>query len=171
MKAKRGEGRQKRIYDLTRGYMEKHGVEAVDPKKVAHWIAENNLLYRRPYDPIKELGQEISRALAAQYITDPQGREVRGMIPIPIDGVNGQRQWDWAPIFRARKAEFHLSQQVRRNGIKSGVQQHATDTDSYNDNNIHGGYIEPFDYNFNKDLEEDKFPTEYPEEPDGPQPV
>lgn len=45
---------------------------------------------------------------------------------------------------------------------------HKNTNDSYNDNNRHGGHVDSFDYNFDKDLKETQLPIEYPDDkPDG----
>lgn len=155
---------QKYLQELTQKYMVRFGVDSVDPDDVARWAIKENLWHPRRQDPVKILRKEITKALAAEYIVDPQGREIRGMIPVPIESVNGQTRWTWGPIFSAPKSDFTLSQTVRRNGILAGCRQHKRDQDSYNDNNIHGANVEAADYDFNKDLEEDTYPTDYPDE-------
>ena len=164
MATKRSGSQQQYLQSLTHRYMDEHCVDAVDLADVARWAYDNGLWRDRPYDPVKNLRRLLARAAAAEYIHDPQGREVRGMIPIPIKSDDGQLLWEWAPIYRASRKDFHLSQQVRRNGILAGCRQHKIDTDSYNDNNLHGAFVDAFDYNFNPDLEEESFPTDYPDE-------
>ena len=59
---------------------------------------------------------------------------------------------------------MRTSMTQRRDGIRSDVKQHSIDFDSYNDNNIYEAKLEPYDYNFNNDLEESRQPSEYPDE-------
>jgi hypothetical protein len=155
---------QRRLQELTQKYMVRFQVDSVDPLEVARWAIKEKLYFPRRMDPARLLRREIARALAAEYIVDPQGREVRGMIPVPVTNEEGQLTWEWGRIYQATKDHFVLSQQVRRNGILAGCRQHKRDQDSYNDNNVHGVNVDSADYDFNKDLEEDTFPTDYPDE-------
>ena len=52
----------------------------------------------------------------------------------------------------------------RRNGIAADCRQHKIDFDYYNENNVLGQTLKEFDYNFNPDVEEMEFPTEYPDD-------
>jgi hypothetical protein len=156
---------QRNLQELVSDYMREKKVDIVDLDDVARWAIVRGRWHERPVDPFKRCKQELARALAAQTMVDPQGREVRSMIAVPV-GVTegGQLQWEWAPMFIAKAEHFRLSQQVRRKAILADCKAHKMDSDSYNDNNVHGSHVGLFDYNFNPDLEEDELPDEYPDE-------
>jgi len=164
VKSKRRSGYQRFLQELVQEYMQVHKVDQVDLQDVAEWAVKNHKWRDRPYDPVKRCKHDMARALAVQYTTDPQGREVRAMIAVPmVNADNGQNLWEWAPIYSAPPNHFAVSQQVSRGGILSDCREHKLRTDSYNDNNVHGGFVEPFDYDFNSDLAEQDLPTDYPD--------
>lgn len=166
MKARRRRRYQKFMQGLVHEYMRNFKVEQVDLQEVAQWAVATGRWDEPPVDPVKRCKHDMARALAVEYTTDPQGREVRSMVAVPIVGSdNGQMLWEWAPIFSARPEHFKISQQMGRNAILADCRQHRLNGLSYNDNNKHGAVVDLFDYNFNPDLEEGDMPTEYPEEP------
>lgn len=165
MRSRQKGGYQRRLQEIVAKYMREKGVDQVDLQEVAQWAYDNHEWIDAPYDPVKRCKRDMARALAVQYEIDPQGREIRSMVAVPIVSAdNGQMQWEWAPIFRAQPKHFQLSQQVGRNAILADCRQHQRNHESYNDNNVHGAIVELFSYNFEQDLEEERFPTEYPEE-------
>lgn len=149
---------------LIEAHKSEHNIEdALDPTEIVDWVFEKGMYRRAPSDPKKLLRREIVRALRAEYITDPQGREVRKNHPVVMS--DGQRRMSlWPAITTATDRHMRVSLQQRRNGILADCRQHKLDFDSYNDNNIHCAQLAPFDYNFNPDLQELGFPTEYPED-------
>lgn len=137
--------------------------DAIDPSDIVDWVFDHNMYQKPPADPKKVLRREIVRALRGDYISDPQGREVRKYHPVVMS--DGKRRMSlWSDINTATSNHMRISLQQRRNGIRADVRQHKLDFDSYNDNNVHGAQLLPFDYNFNADLQEMNFPTEYPED-------
>lgn len=159
---------QQFMRDIAADYRSEHGVDGVDPAKVAEWAVTRGIWKGIPYDPVKQCKKDLTRALAAGYHEDPQGREVRSEIAIPIESQDGQTQWEWCPLYKATPTKFRVAQQLRRTRILADCRQHLIDSESYNDNNEHGAEVGLFDYDFNPDLEEERLPTEYPEEdPEG----
>jgi hypothetical protein len=71
---------------------------------------------------------------------------------------------EWATGAEADPGHMRLALQQHRQYILGNCRQHKLNFDSYNDNNKFGARLPLFDYNFNKDLEEEAFPTEYPSE-------
>ena len=149
---------------LIEAYKSANNVDdAIDPSEVVDWVFDRGMYSKPPSDPKKLLRREIVRALRAEYITDPQGREVRKNHPVVIS--DGERRMSiWSAITTASSRHQHISLQQRRNGIRADCRQHKLDFDSYNDNNVHQAQLLPFDYNFNADLQEMNFPTEYPDD-------
>lgn len=164
----RTQGYQKYMQELAHKYMKEHGVDSIDLEVVAQWSIDKGYWRPKPIRAVTRCKRDLARALAVEYVTDPQGREVRGMIafPVPVSSDGGQMQWEWAPLFKATPDQFRLGMQTRRNGIKADCRQHKRDHESYNDNNVHKEYVPLFDYDFNKDMEEENFPTEYGDSPD-----
>ncbi len=69
----------------------------------------------------------------------------------------------WIDIQTARPQPMRVSLQQRRRGIFFDCRQHSIDANWYNKHNDFGVQLPPFDYDFNKDLEEMNLPTEYPD--------
>ena len=163
-RSRNGTTKQKQMIQIAEEYMQVHDVDEIDPAEVAKWATSTGRYTPREFDPEKECKKDLTRALGAEHQIDPQGREVRSHVPIPIKSIDGQTHWDWVKIFKCSPDKFKLSQSVRRKGILADCRQHQVDSESYNDNNEHGAQVDLFDYNFNLDLEEERLPTEYPEE-------
>lgn len=163
-KAENSTNYQRFMRSLAHRYMKDKKVDRFDPDDVANWAIDLGLwVDRKRYSPSKKCARDLRRALATEYIVDPQGREVRNMVAYPVETDGGQHVWEWAPLYNARRDEFHLSQQLGRGAILSRVRQHKLKHESWNDNNKSGATLAGFDYNFNMDLEEESLPTEYPD--------
>ena len=165
--ARRKRGNRKMIF-LKDKYLEAHPDEApeVDPGRVAEWAIRKGLWKYIPQSPQEVLRRQLSRALRNDYIEDPQGREIRSYHPIAKevmtqDGL--KRRSTWYPIFTTEPGFIRRAFQLRRRAAFADVAQLSLDFYSYNDNNIFGAALEPLDFDFNKDLEEMRMPTEYPD--------
>jgi hypothetical protein len=140
----------------------------VDPDTVAAWALETGLYRPEPIDPQKLLRRSIRRALREDYFEDPQGREVRAYHPEMIEVRTGEGvMWKsrWHRIFEMPPELMRTAGQLRRRGAYRDVLQISIDFESYNDNNVFKAVVDVPDFNFNKDLEESRLPTEYPEGP------
>ena len=164
---KRKRGNRKMIF-LKDRYLEAHLDEGpeVEPDRVAAWAIRKGLWQYIPQSPQEVLRRRLSRALRDDYIEDPQGREIRAYHPIvkevmTQDGL--RRHSTWHPIFTTEPGFIRQAFQLRRRAAFSDVAQLSLDFDSYNDNNIFDAELEAFDFDFNKDLEEMRMPTEYPD--------
>lgn len=159
--------RSEEIVEMVHTYQEEMGVTAVDIDAVATW-AINRGKYSRPPKSMKQQAKEdISRALRASRHTDPQGRVVRTMHPVPVPSLLGEQQqleFVWVDMRDAQPIEMRSALAYRRQLILSDVKRHKDDTDSYNENNRHGEQIGLFDYDFNKDVQEASMPATYDEE-------
>jgi hypothetical protein len=141
--------------------------EPIEPFKVASWAYRNGLYKRPPVDPEEVLRKEIARALGNEFIVDAKGRDVRKNHAIMVDvrtadGV--KRRSRWYTIYEAPPNHIKVAFQFRRRAALSDVMQLTLDFDSYNDFNKFSATLEPMDFNFNKDLEEQNQPPDWPEE-------
>lgn len=98
-------------------------------------------------------------------VTDSKGREVRKNHAVKIPQPDGSTLVVWAELHKAREGHMKLSLSQRRNGIRADCIQMALDFDSYNENNVYGAELAPISFNFDPDIEEMRFPTDYPDEP------
>jgi hypothetical protein len=139
--------------------------DTVVPHDVAEWAIKRGLYRRPPVDPEEFLRRNISKHLHDEYVTDPQGREVRKNHPISIEVVTPKgpkRIWVWKELFHAPAPHMKASFQLRRRAALRDVQQLDLDFHSYNENNVFKESLPPMDYDFNKDMEELNLPTTYP---------
>ena len=154
---------------LVEKYLEAHSDEGpeVDPTLVAQWVVTRPGLYKhKPQRPEEILKARISRALRDDYGIDPQGREVRKHHPVMTEIMTAdgpRRHFTYHPLFTTRAETIRQSFQLRRRAAFADVSQLWLDFESYNDNNIFGDELEEPDFNFNKDLEELRLPTKYPD--------
>ena len=153
-----------RMQDLAQEYMKLHNVDTIELEEVANWACSTGRYQRRPISMERQCKQELADALRVQHYTDPQGREVRRMHPVRIKDA-GLQMVIWADIITAKPSHMRLSLQQSRSGIAADCLAHSSIVDSFNENNRHGETLDLFDYDFNKDVEERKLPTDYPDEP------
>jgi hypothetical protein len=152
--------RSRYVIDL---YKKEHGVEEVNPSAVTDWAIERGIWKPFPVDPARQLRQDLVRALRAETVTDSKGREIRKNHPVVM--TDGERRFSvWAEITTATPKHMQTSLQQRRNGILADCRQHRLDFNFYNENNVRGGTLKPFEYNFAPDLDEMDFPSEYPDD-------
>lgn len=134
---------------------------------VAPWVIKEGLWKQPPMDPEENLRRQMSRAMRNEYITDPQGRDVRLHHPVIIEEMTPsgvRRRSRWYTIFDAPADHMRLAAQLRRRASLSDAVQLKLDYESWNDNNKFGDTLPPLDFDFNKDIEEMNLPTDYPDE-------
>lgn len=171
MSEKTSKTRPEQFKYLIEQYNKAHGIksdEATEPALVAAWAIKMGLWVRPPPTPEETLRRLLTRFLRAEHIVDPQGRTVRAhhAVIYEVQTEDGTtRRSRWFRINLAPPKHMLASLQLRRRGAVSDVQQISIDFDSYNDNNVHKAALPAMDFNFNKDLEELRQPTSYPEDP------
>ena len=136
----------------------------IDPRRVALWAYDQGLWRPLETDPREVLRRKLCRALRYQYITDPQGREVRANYSTVEEDMTPEgpkRQSKWYPIFKAPPEVARQALALDRRQALATVQQMVLDFDSYNDNNEFGAVLEPLDLAFDKDIAEMNLPAEY----------
>ena len=142
--------------------------DPIDPDDVAIWALQERHYKPKPLDPRQLLRAALRRALRDDYTEDPQGREVRAHHPEMVEVMTPEGpRWRsrWYRIFDMPPEKMRAAGQLRRRGAFRDVYQIHIDFESYNDNNVFGAALESLDFNFNKDIEEEGLPTEYPEGP------
>jgi hypothetical protein len=154
------------LQDAMDAYRHAHGDKPFRTIEAASWAYRRGLVAPRPFDAIKMLAKEMSRAAREEYYEDPQGRRVRKKHArreaVIIDGEEKQLVF-WDDILTAQPEHMRVAFQQRRAAIVYDCLQHKTDVDSYNDNNIHGTALPLFSYNVDEDLAELGQDTHYPD--------
>lgn len=121
-------------------------------RDIAVWGYNNDLLAPKTGGIIKQIAQDISRAMREEYYTDPQGRTVRTKHAASLL-VGGRQKMLWDDIRTANPEHMEKSLKLRRQQIVGDCSQLKRDQDSYNDNNAHGAQIQ-LSFNFEKDIAE-----------------
>lgn len=162
---KRRQGNRKMIY-LVELYQKEHDEEGeeINLDSVANWALEEGKYNLKPVSPQKILRRMMAQALRDDYMTDPQGREVRKYHFVIQQEPSGKKTSKAYDIYNAPPDHMRLSLSLRRRSALNDVVQLDLDLQSYNENNKFGEVIPSFDYNFNKDMEEGSMPTDYPME-------
>lgn len=158
--------RTKILTQLCEQYAQEFSVDVLDLDEVADWAIANGLWDENPTTPKQRCKREIARALRRAHHTDPQNRDVRTWHAALVEDNDGQMRWEWGDMRVIEPSFMRVSQQYGRRQILDHCRQHSLVTDSYNDNNAWAAFLQPTDYDFNLDLEEEQFPEDYPEEPD-----
>lgn len=150
--------------DAAEEFMRLNNLTEFDPDEVAAWMVETNQFQETYYSVQRQCKKELTKALKAKRVIDPQGRDVRGMLSVRKRNAQGELFSTWAPLFRSKPTHARLSLQQWRRSFKGEALLHHRTTASYNENNIHGAAIPLFDYDLNKDIAENEMPKEYPED-------
>ncbi len=153
------------LLDIIQEYTIEHGVDEVDLDAVSKWACETGRYQRGTISMEKQCKNEMANALRHTRHVDPQGREVRTKHAVNIK-IKDEQMTLWIDIRTAKPNTMRMSFTQNRERIVKDVKRHSVDVDSYNDNNLYGVTIPPYDYNFNVDLEEAKMSGTYNDDDD-----
>lgn len=142
-------------------YCAVHGTQTAELRDVFIWALQYDKWEASKKSLWSQFRQEMSRALCEDRIVDPQGRSVRRYHAAKIEDGESSG-YLWGAIFESPPDHMQRSLQQRRQRIAKMTIRHKQDTDSYNDNNVHGAQLY-FEYDFRADIEESEMPTEYSE--------
>ena len=167
--SKKGKGKSlsQQLQQIVDDYMKEFQVDEIDLDSVADWAVETGRYQRKTITIAKQCKRELARVMRSEHLVDPQGREPRKWHSVRV-GSGPEQLILWAKFTKAKPNHMRISLQQRRQGIFGRVKQHKVDLDSYNDNNSFKAKLPLFDYDFNKDLEEGQYPTDYPDDPNNP---
>lgn len=102
-------------------------------RDIARWAIDQGLWKPQPKDLVGRCAEEISRAMAEEYIRDAQGRMVRAKHAARIL-IDGEQQTLWADIRTAELEHMRTAFAQRRQHIVGECRQLKADVDSYNEN-------------------------------------
>jgi len=111
-------------------------------QSIALWAIREGLWEPPPSDAINRLADQLARAMAEEYHTDPQGRLVRSKHAARVRGDGRQMSWVWDDVRTAARAHMAVAFQQRRSQIVGDCKQLKTDVDSYNENHNAGDPIQ-----------------------------
>ncbi len=153
----------KELLRIIDKYVDETGDKTPDLHKVSAWAHANGLAEPHPYDAIKHFAKELARAAREDFIEDENGEPIRLRHSVKIKS-GGEQLTFWFKMEDATPENMRLSAQARRRGARADVFQIVRDVNYFNKRYNPGDPIQ-LDFNFNKDIEEQQFPTEYPDAP------
>jgi hypothetical protein len=107
--------------------------------EIATWAMNNNLWQPQRSKVIDICAEQLARAMREEYITDPQGRNVRAK---HAARTSGTQQVLWDDIRTASREHMQIAFQQRRQQIVGDCRQLKLDVDSYNENKNDGKPIQ-----------------------------
>jgi hypothetical protein len=139
------------LRSIANQYFDEHNGTATT-KEIAAWAVRTGLWAPQPGSVVEQCADELARAMREEYITDPQGREVRAKHAARIR-EDGKQVTLWADIRTANPNHMSRAFQQRRKQIVGDCWQLRCDVDSYNDNRRPEEPIQVI-FDFTLDLEE-----------------
>lgn len=163
----RQKSRHEHLRDIERKYRRQHPDKiAIDLNDVAAFAIHRNLWEPRMRSARKQCAAELASALRESYETDKQERRVRASLPVRYTRKNADGDIEqytlWADCTSAPKEHMHLALQQKRKIVVANAAQLKRDTDSWNENNRFGAFIQ-MSYDLTDDLFELEAPEEYPD--------
>lgn len=150
------------MLDIVRLYIAQGGEEPLDLEDLARFAIENGHWDKHGIKnlQLRLCKKDFSRAFREQYHDDPQGRHVRTYhAKIDYTGYHKQKTF-WVDIRKADEEYASTAFHQRRSRIVGDCRQLKTDVDSYNDNNMHGGFYQLL-LDLTDDVAEREQPTKY----------
>jgi hypothetical protein len=145
---------------IVHDYMREHKTTEVDPDELTAWAINTGRMERDKSSFFRRCKKTLLKAIKDERVIDAQGREVPMMI-----GIRKKEQKSlWVTLLDALPKQVRVALSQQRRSMVAWCKRHSNTTGTYNDNNKFGAQVEPYDYNFNKDLREGMLPIEYPDD-------
>lgn len=151
--------------DLYKSEHPEEDGQPLAPERLAEWIESRRILRPLVFDPVEFRTKQIVKFLSRATQEDPQGREVRSnAVNFQMVRANGavRRRSRWLPLFEAPEDFAKTFFSWRRTGAAADIISSENDRESYNENNVHGAYVEQPSLDFTNDVAEKKLPVSYP---------
>jgi hypothetical protein len=150
------------MLDIVRQFFGNGGAEPIDLDELAAFAIENQLWDKAGVKNLrlKLCKRDFSQAFREQFHTDPQGRHVHTYYPKITYGGERKQKTFWSDMRTADEEYANSAFQQRRARIVGDCRQLKLGVDSYNDNNLHGGYYQ-LRLDFTEDIAEREQPTKY----------
>jgi hypothetical protein len=135
---------------LLKLWQNKHNTNEIDYVAASTWADQQNLYHKPPISRQKRCEDEMRRAVKRATHTDPQGRKnVRTYGSLPLFDDDGNKTYIQIDMRTAEPSDAKQVLDDDYSGMKNDVRSHNIQRESYNDNNLFGATIEPYDYDFN----------------------
>jgi len=146
-------GTQYRLQAIVNAYREAEQKWPASKHAIAEWAIGEGLWEPPPREAIDRLADQLARAMAEEYHTDPEGRSVRSKHAARVRGDDRQMAWVWDDLRTASRPHMAAAFQQRRSQIVGDCTQLKTDVDSYNENRNPGVPIQ-LSLDFTRDVAE-----------------
>jgi hypothetical protein len=123
----------KQMQRIVRQYIDAGQRWPATTREMARWAIANRLWEPQPSTIVDQCADHLSRALAEEYIDDPQGRSVRAKHAARVE-VDGKQETLWADIRTAPRSHMEAAFRQRRGQILGECRQLKADVDSFNQN-------------------------------------
>jgi len=148
-----------RMLDVVDMYIEQGGKIPLDLDDLARFAINNDHWHGQGNALTQLCKRDFSRAFREQYHSDPQGRQVRTYHAAKSRSGGVQKVF-WADMRNAPPEHMELALTQRRKQIVGDCVQLKKDTDSYNENNGDGAYVQ-MTFDFTEDIAEREQPDTY----------
>ena len=141
--------------------------EVIDFEAFSIWAVKNNYYIRKPITPEKQCELELRRAVRQAHHINPQGVRVRTYRTFPYAYKGEQLLFEYLNV---RVAAPDLTQNAFDHDYKrmeNDIRRHSIEKQSYDDNNLYGATLKPYDYDFNAVAEDARMSGEYDDSYDG----
>ena len=125
----RGIPYRKQLQSLANQYIAEGNPWPIPAMEVARWAIGRGLWQPQPDAFLAKAAEEFARAMGEEFITDPQGRQVRAK-----HAARFQQTYFWGDIRTADRKFMAVAFQQRRQQIVGDCWQLKQDVDSYNEN-------------------------------------
>jgi len=140
------------LQEIVKKYQVAGNVWPTSPKNIARWAIDNRQWAAQPEAIVNQCAEQLSRAMAAEYFTDVQGRRVRAKHAVVFpEGPKQHVLWD--DIRTAEPKHIVVALQQRRHHIVSECKQLKNDVEYFNENRNPPQPLQMI-FNFTLDLEE-----------------
>jgi len=123
----------RQMQGIVRDYIDSGQPWPATARTIARWAISARRWQPQPATIIDQCADQLSRAMAEEYIPDPQGRMVRAKHAARLE-VQGRQETLWADIRTAPRGHMETAFRQRRGQIVGECRQLKRDVDSYNQN-------------------------------------
>jgi len=135
-------------------WQNKHNTNEMNYAAASKWAVENNYYPKPPISREERCEADMRRAVKRATHTDPQGRKnVKTYGSLPLFDEEGNKTYIQIDMRTAIPEDAKAILDDDLSGMGNDAKSHFTQWESYNDNNLFGATLEPYDYNLNRFIE------------------
>lgn len=139
---------------LLKLWQNKHNSNEMDYAAASKWADETNLYKKPPISRQERCEAEMRRAVRRATHVDAQGRKnVKTYGSLPLFDKDGNKTYVQIDMRSSEPEKVKSVLDEEFGGMGNDARSHYTQWESYNDNNLFGATLEPYDYNLNTFIE------------------